>query len=180
MPTVIYTVICMNYFIPSILIIFSLTACSSANIFKGQGDYWRNHAADSVVCTVDTGVKDEVDKNKPSGYLLDPYSPELWNESWNIWINSVGVRNPTLPESYAGPSNRTIVLYMLQLRRENGLPDLTPSDKTKKYLEEAYESLSNTKKDSCFWLKRKSPVCFLSPADYPGELKYQRSCENGV
>lgn len=147
-------------------------------MFKGSGDYWRNYAADEVVCTIDTGVKEEVDQKTPSGYLTEPYSPDLWKQSWNNWVNNVGVRDNPHPDMYNGPSNRTLILYMLQLRRESGLPDLAPTEETRPYLEEAYKELDSVNKGSCFFLKRRSPLCFLSPMHYPDVREYQRNCRN--
>lgn len=129
---------------------------------------------------VDKNVVAEKDKKLPSGWLTKDYSPKHWNEYWNRRVYYFLVKNhPTdNDQEYEGPSDRTVILYALQQRREAGLPDIVPELRNLPALPDLYAELDQMTMSSCEILGQPSPVCSLSSAQYPDAPQFQRECKD--
>ena len=152
--------------------------CSVVNVFKGPVDYHRNYMADDFICLVDEGVISERDKKLPNGWLTRPYDPEYWQVYWNGWMYQI-LKDALAEtfEGYRGPSEKTLVLYALQQRREAGLADIVLDPRNADKIPALYAELDDIGKSSCDILNWQSPVCDLSPAQYPGSPSFQRECK---
>lgn len=132
-----------------------------------------------LVCGIDESVIDEKERLLPNGWISMPYSPEYWQSYWNHTAYYLGRAEMTTYPGYAGPSGRTLVLYALQQRRENGLPDLVPEERNKDFVSSAYREIESRNETSCQILAMPSPVCYLSPAQRPAAVRFQRECRIG-
>ena len=112
-------------YIASIILISVILGCSTANIFRGEESYNRNHYASSLKDSIDSAIEKEVNKEPPSGYLTKPYSREIWSEYWNSRIKHIyNLGAERTPKAYVGPSGPEFIKYIIECRAKAGLPPI--------------------------------------------------------
>ena len=155
------------------VLLAGLAGCAAHNMRTMVG-----HMPQDLICGIDMSVIDERDKLLPNGWISKPYSPEHWNSFWNHRAFYLGRFNFNEYPQYSGPSGRILILYALQQRRELNLPDLVAEERNKEFVSDAYRELENRRQSSCQILGSPSPVCFLSAAQRPKPMRYQRECRS--
>ena len=131
-----------------------------------------------LICSIDTSVADETDRLLPNGFLTKPYSPDLWQTYWKDRVTYLAQEDFSRERrwGYTGPSGRTLALYLLRRRKEDGMPDLTGANQNEQLIGELYSELHRRGQSSCEILERNSPVCQHSPAQRNGSLRLERQC----
>ena len=108
-----------------ILLIAVTWGCSTANIFKGQESYNREHYASTLKESIDSAIAREIKKESPSGYLTEPYSREIWNDYWNSRIKHIyTLGTERTLKSYVGPKGPEFIKYIIETRQKAGLPPI--------------------------------------------------------
>lgn len=158
-------------------IIATSGGCTYTNLLHGDDYFWRHDATDLVICSIDTDIEDERNGKKPSGYLSQPLSPELWQDNWRHRIDYIGVQAKPLPETYRGPSNYQLAMYSLKSRREFGLPDVVPGGPSSEFIKRAYQTIDAEPRTACQWLNWRSPTCLVGPAGYSQPYEFSRGCK---
>jgi hypothetical protein len=150
--------------------------CHVANMFAGPGDYYRNYYESDSVCSIDQSIEAERDRKLPSGYLTREYSPDHWQEYWNRRLSSYLDESSTDLKAYGyeGTSRIQFAQYILVSRREFGLPDISPEHHIADFVLRTYSVQSD--RPSCELLRISSPLCTMSPAQYPQGTTIQRGC----
>lgn len=106
--------------------------CSTANMFKGQNDYYKHHHAEVLKDSIDSAIASEERKEPPNGHWTKSYSRELWNEYWNFRIFHIhGLEKEPYMKAYRGPTGEEFIRYIIKERRRNGLPELIIEERNK-------------------------------------------------
>ena len=122
----------------AVLVIF---APSCINMFKGPEDFQKNHFAGLMQRGIDGSIQDEVHERPPSGYLTKGYSRDVWDLYWNRRINTFSdfgknIREGSAREHYQGPTGEEFIQYIIEKRRERGLPEINIEERNKPIIEE--------------------------------------------
>lgn len=108
-----------------ILLIAVTWGCSTANIFKGQESYNREHYASTLKKSIDSAIAREIKKESPNGYLTKPYSREIWDEYWNSRIKHIyTLGTERTPKGYVGQNGPGFIKYIIESRAKAGLPPI--------------------------------------------------------
>ena len=109
--------------------------CSVVNMFKGPGDYNRNHYAQDTQMIYDMEIEREsLKQSGPQGHIQKPYSWDLWNEHWNSIIYYL--LRDGFPDDYVGPTPKEFVEYIISEREKLGLQPLEYNERTKLVIEQ--------------------------------------------
>jgi len=160
----------------ALLIALAATGCSVTNMLAGPSDFYSNHYEELIICSIDTAIEDEIHRRLPSGYLTRKYSPELWQEYWNLRLKALGVESAYEREhGYSGPTNEELARYILASRSKFHLPKIVPEAQTEEFVRDLYSTLSKESVDPCDFI-RASYDCSLSPAQYDTPRILNRGC----
>ena len=109
---------------PLLLLVFCIisTGCDWINVSSGSDDFHRNYAAKYSKAAYDKYIIEEKNKEPAQGYRTKPYSPEQYVHLWNRIFTAILTTD--LPESYKGPTNLEWIEYIIEERRNAGLPEL--------------------------------------------------------
>ncbi|MEM7792236.1 MAG: hypothetical protein AAF546_12605 [Verrucomicrobiota bacterium] len=119
----------MKTLLTTFILALLLSGCSVVNMTKGPEDYARNWYAKDLQDTYDRGIAGELAKAPPTGYATQPYHPDQWVKWWNDRIYYL--LEGDLPQGYVGPTQKEFFEYIIQKRREAGLPELEFNERTK-------------------------------------------------
>ncbi len=110
------------------------------NVFKGPEDYYKNYHAKGLQQSIDDSITDEFMKQPPSGFLSKGYSREVWDLYWNRRINALyKFEEHSTREHYRGSTGEEFIRYIIEKRRERGLPEINIEERNKPIIEEINE-----------------------------------------
>ena len=76
-------------------------------------------------------------KQPPSGFLSKGYSREVWDLYWNRRINALyKFEEHSTREHYRGSTGEEFIQYIIEKRRERGLPEINVEERNRSIVDE--------------------------------------------